>query len=331
MQQQDNISKLNEPVFSRRKSLLTVGQYAARQGVSASIVQECARLGVVQVRKHRDKTFIVDLPLDIYNIIKQQDLSDPGLMPSFDERGEPSRDGQSPDDNDIDIDVLSCTDKISGLASRTFQPAETVREHDEPDNIPQLSPAESSFIQPQQEEPDTIPDLHLFAEKQDQIETAKNKNEFTTESSFRISPLRSISESIRAITGRRLSLIIMVVVLAVSLLAYVRVSTDRKIQQERLRQTYESINTLSSKYEDVRQQARLYEFDMINWQAEAQRSKNALMNSETELRNVRKSLSEARRDLENMRQYNTEALKELNEKITRIRSGIPNTNTLPIE
>ena len=73
MEQQNSLNKLNEPIFSRKKSLLTVGQYAARQGVSAGVVQECARLGVVQVRKHKNKTFIVDLPLDTYKIIKQQD------------------------------------------------------------------------------------------------------------------------------------------------------------------------------------------------------------------------------------------------------------------
>jgi uncharacterized coiled-coil DUF342 family protein len=98
---------------------------------------------------------------------------------------------------------------------------------------------------------------------------------------------------------------------------------DRKIKQEKLQQAYESINKLMTKYEDTRQQARLYEFDMMGWRSEAERSKNALMNSETELQNVRKSLYEARKDLETTQQYNTETLKELNEKISRIRSYIP--------
>jgi hypothetical protein len=343
MQQQDNASKLtsatpapvfrqedagaNEPIFSRKKSLLTVGQYAVRQGVSAGIVQECARLGVVQVRKHRDKTFIVDLPLDIYKIIKQQD-------------------SQSPED----VDVSSCTDKITDLVNRIFQPAVTVREHGESDDILQLSPAESSFIQSHlppsplllakqerrrvgaagHKEPDTIPDLHLFAEEQDRIETGKNTNEFAADR-FRIPLLRSISESIRVVSARKLSFILMTAAVAASLFAYVWVNTDRKTQQEKLRQAYESINKLSTRYEDTRQQARLYEFDMMSWRAEAQRSKNALTNSETELQSVRRNLYEARKDLENMRQYNTEALKELNEKITKIRSHIPNAGTQPAE
>ena len=315
MQEKDSAIKLNEPIFSKKKSLLTIGQYAATQGVSAGVVQECARLGVVQVRKHKDKTFIVDLPLDIYKIIKEQD-------------------SQSPQE----VDVSSCADKISDLVNRIFQP----------DSGPQLSPAEIEIIQgpknsrpdltavkyvpgepsfplPQHKEPDAIPDLQLFAEEEDRTTADENKNQFAA-GRFRIPLLRSITESIMAVSTRRLAFIIMTAAFFVSLCAYTWVSMDRKFQREKLQQAYESINKLTSKFEDTRQRARLLELDMMNWRSEADRSKNALMNSESELQSVRKSLSEARKDLENMKQYNTEALKELNDKITRIRSNISNVS-----
>jgi uncharacterized FlaG/YvyC family protein len=314
MEQQDSASKLNEPIFSRKKSLLTVGQYAARQGVSAGIVQECARLGVVQVRKHKDKTFIVDLPLDIYKIIKQQD-------------------SQSSEE----VDVSSCANKITDLVTRIFQPdnesqllpAEIERTQDKKNSRPNLFEtkpvhAESSFPQPQHKEPDTIPNLKLFAEEKKRTAAGKNKNE-SAAGGFRIPLLRSITESIRAISVWKLSFAFVAAAFVVSICAYAWVNMNRKIQQEKLQQAYESINKLMTKYEDARQQARLYEFDMMNWRSEAERSKNAMMNSETELQNVRKSLYETRKDLETMQQYNTEAIKELNEKITKIRTHIPNT------
>jgi len=320
MKQQDGTGKLNEPIFSRKKSLLTVGQYAARQGVSAGIVQECARLGVVQVRKHKDKTFIVDLPLDIYKIIKQQDSqsSDFGELRRAEE-----------------VDVSSCTNKITDLVNRIFQSdnesqllsAEIERTRDKKNSGPNLveikpAPAESSFPQPQHKELDTIIDLQLFAEEKKRTAADKNKNEFAA-GGFRIPLLRSIIESVRAVSVWKLSFVLVTAAFVVSLCAYAWVSMDRKIKQEKLQQAYESINKLMTKYEDTRQQARLYEFDMMDWRSEAERSKNALMNSETELQNVRKSLYEARKDLETTQQYNTETLKELNEKISRIRSYIP--------
>jgi uncharacterized coiled-coil DUF342 family protein len=101
------------------------------------------------------------------------------------------------------------------------------------------------------------------------------------------------------------------------------VSIDRKIQQQKLQQAYDSINKLMSKYEETRQQARLYEFDMMSWRSEAEQSKKALLSTESELQNTRKNLSETRKDLEGMQQYNNEMLKDLNEQITKIRSRIP--------
>ena len=74
----------------------------------------------------------------------------------------------------------------------------------------------------------------------------------------------------------------------ISICAYAWVSIDRKIQQQKLQQAYESINKLITKYEDARQQARLYEFDMMNWRSEAEQSKKALIDSEAELQNVKK-------------------------------------------
>ena len=87
-----------EPIFSRKKNLLSVGQYASRQGVSTGIVQEAARLGVVQVRKHKDKTFIVDLPLDTYKMLKQPDWG-----------------------NSDGVDTTVGANKISELVNRIFQ------------------------------------------------------------------------------------------------------------------------------------------------------------------------------------------------------------------
>lgn len=286
-----------EPFFSRKKSLLTIGQYAVRQGISAGVVQECAKLGVVQVRKHRNKIFIVDLPFDMYKALKQQD-------------------SQSSED----VDASSSTDKITDLVNRIFQPVITVNEHNESDKLAQLSPAESSFIKSQYKVPDTTPDLQLFAIEQDQIETDSYPNEPAAEK-FRVPLLRSISDSLTAFSVRRVFVIFLAAALAVSVYAYLWVNMNLKNQQEKLRQAYQSINKLSASYEDIKQKAQMYEVDMMNWQAEAQRAKSAMMSSEAELQDTRKSLSEARKDLENMRQYNTDAVNELNEKITKIRSG----------
>lgn len=334
MEQQDSASKLKEPIFSRKKALLTVGQYAVRQGVSAGIVQECARLGIVQVRKHKNKTFIVDLPLDAYRSIKQLDSDSP----------EP-------------VDSANCANKITELVNRIFQPAAPVRQHSESDNETQLlsadserteskkigglktveinpASAEMSLPQHRHKGPAAIPDLKLFAEEENKVFKSANRRDLAkggaadrTEPEpgrFRIPFLRNITDSIRAVSVWKLSFVLVTAAFVISICAYARVSFDRKIQQQKLREAYESINKLMTKYEDAIQKTRLYEFDLMSWQSEAEQSKKALISSETELQNARKQLYEAEKDLQTTQQYNTEKLKELNDQISKIRSHLPN-------
>lgn len=54
------------PLFSTKKALLTFDEYASRQGVSSGVIEQCAKLGIVQVRKHKNDRFVVDLPLSAY-------------------------------------------------------------------------------------------------------------------------------------------------------------------------------------------------------------------------------------------------------------------------
>jgi hypothetical protein len=309
MEQQNSLNKLSEPIFSRKKSLLTIGQYAVRQGVSAGVVQECARLGVVQVRKHKNKTFIVDLPLDTYRITKQQDS--------------PSSEG---------VNTEFCANKITELVNKIFQsdnqtqllPAETENKKNSRQKIIETNPvpAEPSFRQHWHKGPDTIPDLQLFAEEKNNVLRAGKEIEPDI-SRFRVPFLRSSIESIRAVSVWKLSFVLAASALIISICAYAWVSIDRKMQQQKLQQAYESIGKLITKYEDVRQKARLYEFDMMNWRSEAEQSKKALIDSETKLQDVKEKLYETRKDFQAMQQYNAETLKELNEQISRIRSNIP--------
>jgi len=317
MEQQNSLQKLNEPIFSRKKSLLTVSQYAARQGVSAGVVQECAKLGVVQIRKHKDKTFIVDLPLDTYKIVKQPDTLSPEA-----------------------IDSTLCANKITELVSKIFKPegeikvlpAETKRKEDRKNSRTHLAgikpaPAESPFSRPQHKEPATIPDLQLFADPP----LLLAKQERGQSVGFRIPFSRGLAESIKSVSVWKLVSVVAVTAFVISICAYVWVSIDRKIQQQKLQQAYDSINKLMTKYDETRQQARLYEFDMMSWRSEAEQSKKAMLSTESELQNTRKNLAETRKDLADIQQYNNEMLKDLNEQITKIRSRVQNAGEQPAQ
>lgn len=62
----ETISQEAGPTLQLKKSLLPINEYAAREGVSRSIVEECGKLGIVQIRRYKGKTFVVDVPLSPY-------------------------------------------------------------------------------------------------------------------------------------------------------------------------------------------------------------------------------------------------------------------------
>jgi len=62
----ETISQEAEPVLQLKKSLLPINEYAARKGLSIDIVEECARLGIIRIRKYKGRTFVVDVPRSPY-------------------------------------------------------------------------------------------------------------------------------------------------------------------------------------------------------------------------------------------------------------------------
>lgn len=49
-----------------KRSLLPIDKYAAREGLSRGIIEECGKLGIVQIRKYKGQMFVVDVPLSPY-------------------------------------------------------------------------------------------------------------------------------------------------------------------------------------------------------------------------------------------------------------------------
>lgn len=270
-----------EPIFGRKKSLLSVGQYASRQGVSTGIVQEAARLGVVQVRRHKDKTFIVDLPLDTYKMLKQPDWG-----------------------NSEGVDTAAGANKISELVNRIFQSDKVLEKNLKLSAGPparSIGLTANTAVKPQSESPAMIPDLKLFAEEESIAKAAPREVEQEAVN-FRVPFLRSVMDSTRTMPRWKVNTIVIAMVAVIIGCAFSYLAVSQKSQQEKLQQAYKNIGTLMAEYENAKQKAQIYEFDVLNWRSEAERSKKALSGSENELNEVRKRLYEAKKDLQTLQQ-----------------------------
>lgn len=272
----------NGQLFSRKKSLLSVQQYASSQGISTGVVQECAKLGVVQVRKHKSKTFIVDLPLDAAKTAKQQD------------------------DNKLEqIDTSAQAQRISELVNKIFQPAK-------PANTIILDKRPAAQVA-------AVPDLNLFAQDEKKAQIKKFEPVIAP---FKTTPIRKISDIVKMTSGRKIITVISIAALVVFVGAYSRASLERKAQQQKLQQAYANLDKLMNDYRSENRKAKLLEIENQNWQTEAQRNQKAAANLETELLQTKEQLTQTQEDLSKIQQKHVDTLRQLNEQINQINTQI---------
>ncbi len=55
------------------RRLIELGEYAKREGITPQDVKKCSEIGIVQLRRHKGKTFVVDMPVCSYENTDQID------------------------------------------------------------------------------------------------------------------------------------------------------------------------------------------------------------------------------------------------------------------
>ncbi|OHB60427.1 MAG: hypothetical protein A2Y12_18755 [Planctomycetes bacterium GWF2_42_9] len=294
MLEDKNNQTIEDRLFSRKKSLLTVQQYANSQGISAGVVNECAKLGVIQVRKHKNKTFIVDLPLDAGKNAKQLE-----------------------DDKIEQVNTVEQAQKITSMVNKIFQPSIQ-------NSKPVISKPETKTqpaVKVEVAKPQAaIPDLKLFAQEEKKAQVIRYETKPVPQ--FKVSLMRKISDSFKISFINRVILGMLSIGIILSICAFWSISYQNKIHQKQLQTAYANIGKLVGEYDSAKRQAKLYELDSSNWRSEAQRSQKSIASLEIELVNAKEKLEETQSSLSNMQQNHVDTLKNLNKQIEEITSKI---------
>ncbi|MEN6387235.1 MAG: hypothetical protein ABFD79_18805 [Phycisphaerales bacterium] len=295
--------EIEDRIFSRKKSLLTVQQYATSQGISAGVVNECAKLGVVQVRKHKNKTFIVDLPLDA---------------------GKNAREQQEETKNE-QINTTERAQKLSDMVNKIFQPSRQILNSGAAVSKPQVQqqpkvqPAQQPKIQPKATKPEiAIPDLKIFAQVEEKAPAVKAEVLAPAVPQFKVSPLRKFTDSFKISLVNKILLIFMAAAMAVAAGACMFVNYQNKMQERKLENAYDSIGKLMNENDSAKRRAKLYEMDSSNWRAEAQRNQQSIASLEVELVQTKERLSQTQDNLSEVQQNHVDTLKKLDEQIQEI-------------
>ncbi len=66
-------SQLLGPTLKLKKALLPIEEYAARERLSTDVIEKCGKLGIIQIRRFKGKTFVVETPYPPFNGIDEID------------------------------------------------------------------------------------------------------------------------------------------------------------------------------------------------------------------------------------------------------------------
>lgn len=78
------------------RRLIELGEYAKREGITPQDVKKCSEIGVVQLRRHKGKTYVVDMPVCSYDNTDEVDTEVAELLGLIQPRTQASSRQQTP-------------------------------------------------------------------------------------------------------------------------------------------------------------------------------------------------------------------------------------------
>ena len=283
-----------EPILQLKRPLLPIGEYAAQKGLSRDIIEQCGKLGLVQIRKHKGKTFVVDVPVS------------PSLY-SYDATEEPTQPtAKTPQAEKISKLVkkaIPADHVLSG--SQQIRPLELYKTHNEP------APAADEITRTESP-PGLIqtPELEISETTDEPTETKKTSEStpITQNNRFHLGILTAQTRSER--TWRLTAVLSLILLFAVAL-ANLWLYIDRKIQLDRLDLAHNHLAQAS-------QHADTLQNELSSFETKFRHIQNEQDISEAEIKNMRNELTQARQRFEAIQQHNSEAVSRLNEQIRKL-------------
>ncbi|MCX5634687.1 MAG: hypothetical protein NTW55_02440 [Planctomycetota bacterium] len=358
------ISQETGPILQLKRPLLTLDQYAVREGVSPGILEQCGKLGIVQIRKHKGRTYVVDVPITpnmpelvgdpakpidkaerarrIAELVKKAFPAEPQAVAPLKPKIAPDNTKRASklyrDAVDIFSSPLLVLPKSAKPLTETVLPAppDLLKIADEPvapledidwDEI--LNDMQSS--QPQSldvlEEPIVLetPYEELFEES---IEIQRHPQPRQPQTARPAkNQQQSIFAKLKAGFTWRVAAVFFMACLFIGVTGAVRLYRDRQIQIDKVKRANAAVRQFVDSSAQANRQATELQSGLNNSVAQLQQLKATLENSKAELKTTQDELTTSRQNLENIRRNNTEALQRLNERIQKLAERMPNSTS----
>ena len=325
----DNVLQDEGTTLLLNRPLVPIDEYADRESVSTGLIEECGRLGVIQLRRYKGKTFVVDVPLAYpYASQTAAEQGQPGdktvLLQKASELVKKHIPPEPPAEK---------TQKTSHSKQNTFQ-QHTKRLLDV-GNKPPAADEETADIQEPSDDLFDIQNAEPFEIGEDILELIDESE--PAKETPRLAAIPHPTAAVAAVPGVnerfwRMAAVIFFAALLVATFTSFWFYADRQAQIDKVEQAYKSTNRVFSAFAESSQQAKQMQKDIDNAREEKERlqsmleqsreevdrMQDGLNNSKAEVKAVRSELSEARRNLENLQRNNSEAVGQLNEEIQNL-------------
>ena len=302
------ISQEDRPILHLKRPLLPIDEYATREGISRGIVEECGKLGIVQIRKYKGKTFVVDVPLSLYlygtseTAVEQRHPTDRAIQ-----------------DKKIDEFVQKVTPKAPILQKKN-----RVKNPDTPEiTIKSPKPVDKS-VETKKEMPELVhtPQAEELSLDAFLAAQAWSKRTWQVIALFSLTFLfAAFLINIWFYMGRKVQLAKIEKAYASvqqSLSDSAEANQRAKALQSELAESGTKLGRTKNELYNTRVELERVKTELDSSKAELKRLRSELANSRVEVRTVQDELTLARGDLEAIQQRNTKAVSRLNEQIQRL-------------
>jgi len=351
----ETISRETGPILQLKRPLMPIGQYAAREGVSPGILEQCGKLGIVQIRKHKGRTYVVDVPITpnmpelvgdpampidkaerarrIAELVKKAFPAEPPAAPPKPKIAPDNTEKASKLYRDT-LDIFSSPSpavqkSVKPLtATAQFAPPDSLKIADEPDVSLEDIDWDEILKDMQSSQPQSLDILEEPIELFDEtIEIQRHPQPRQTRQPQVARPAKAQQQSIfaklKAGFTWRVAAVFFLACLFIGATAAIRLYQERQIQIDNVKRADAAVRQFVDSSAQANRRAEELPGELNNSVAQLQQLKTTLENSKAELKTAQDELTTSRQNLENTRRNNTEALQRLNERIQKLAERMP--------
>jgi Skp family chaperone for outer membrane proteins len=349
------ISQDTGPILQLKRPLMPIDQYAAREGVSPGILEQCGKLGIVQIRKYKGQTYVVDVPISpnmpelvgdpakpidkaerarrIAELIKKTFPVEPPVAPLKPKIAPDNTEKASKLYRDA-VDIFSspspAVQKSVKPLTKTTQlvPPDSLKIADEPDVSLEDIDWEEILNDMQSPKPQSLnvieEPIELFDEtieiqprlRQPQVTRPANKVQ-----------QQSIFAKLKAGFTWRVAAVFFLACLFIGVTTVIGLYQDRQVQFDKFQRANATVRQFVNSSTQANKQAKELQDELNSSVTQLQQLKATLENSKAELKTAQDELTTSRQNLENIRRNNTEALQRLNERIQKLAERMPKSTS----